>query len=452
MSNSAIHKRFAKSSRVLAGIFITLTLVAVLVTWRLLGGQAELLPSAKVQSGEFLIDLKETGRLKAENSLTVSAPPIRITLQVVDLVPEGTVVEKGDFLIQFDTTEIIQRIDDVQAELDIQSANMARSLASMKSQMASLESQLESSRASYRLAELRLEQMKFEANVRIEEGKLQLLQAHLSLKQAEDKVAAQIQIDSADVRSLQLKIRQAEIDLDKANVELKKLRVYAPGPGLVIFKDVWRGGEMSKLKVGDTPWRGMALIELPDLSVMMVETTVNEVDVAKVKIGLRVEIKLDAYPDPTYHGEVVELGNVARTDENSSDAKIFDVLIRLDESDQFIKPGMSAAAKIIIDRIPGKTWVPIEAVSEDEEDKIVYVRYGRKWKRRVVELGVRNENFVVIESGVQADEIVALVDPVLKTDKSQNRSLEENNAKGGKSNSDQATGRRPERRRSAGRN
>jgi len=392
-------------------LIIAVVVVVVIVAWLIFSGGAPDLPSAKAYSGEFIIDLKETGRLRAENSVTISAPPTRSGLQIVDIVSEGTVVNKGDFLIQFDTTDISQRIDDYLAELDIARSNLTRTKASIESNMSSLEASVANARASYRLSELRLDQMKFEADTRIEEGRLNLLQAELSLKQSEDKVKAQKQIDQEDIKSLELKVRQAELDLEKTYRELHKLTITAPGPGLVVYKEMWKGGEMTKVKVGDTPWRGMALIELPDLSVMLVETTVSEVDVAKVDIEQLVEIKLDAYPEPTFHGKVIDLATMAHSDNRLSDAKVFDVLVRIKESDRLLKPGMSASAQIIVDRLPDKVWVPIEAVLTHDGKSVVYMKSSRKWKAREVELGERNDNFVVIETGVEAGDIVALVDP-----------------------------------------
>ncbi len=385
--------------------------VLLAVGWWILPDRGLDLPSVVAESGEFVIDLNETGRLRAEKSVTVSAPPIRINLQIIDLVPEGTVVKKGDLLVQFDTTEIDQRIDDQIAEIDISRANLERTLASMESDIAGLRSAVEDARASYRLAELWLEQYKFEADVKVEEGKLHLLQSKLALERAETQLKAQMQIDSAEVRSLELKIRQEEIDLQKMLHEKERLTITAPAPGLVVYKKTWRGGEMSKIQIGDTPWRGQALIELPDLSVMLVETTVNEVDVSKIGVGLPAEIKLEAYPDPTFHGEVIDVASLARSEEGLTGAKVFDVLVRIKGSNPILKPGMSAKVRIIVDRIPDRVWVPIEALFNRGDRMVVYEKAGSDWREVEVEIGPRNDDFVVIESGIEAGASVALVDP-----------------------------------------
>jgi len=428
------------------------SLLLALLIWKFWPGGGKSLPYYLVQSGEFVIDLKEPGKLRAENSVTVTAPPARINLQIINLVPEGTHVKVGDFLIQFDTTELRQQLDDQLAELDIAKANLIRSQASIESHMASLQSSLENSRASYRLAELRLEQMKFEADVTIEEGRLSLKQAEISLKQAETEIDAQRKIDSADVRSLELKVRQAEFDIQKTKLDLSRLRILAPAPGLVVYKEIWRGGEMSKIKIGDTPWRGAALIELPDLSVMQVETAVSEVDFSKVKVGQKVEVKLDAYPEPTFYGSVIDVAVLARTDEGKSEAKLFDVVVRLDGDDPMLRPGMSAIARIIVNRFPDRLFVPIESVFDRNGKMVVYAVDGGSYRERAVKLGARNDNYVVIEEGLSVGDRAAMVDPTasggktsVKSDKGGLKTIAE--PSGDKEESAPTTQRRPPRSR-----
>lgn len=389
-------------------------LVVASIVWMSLPDDVSTLPAFTVKSGEFVVDLKEPGKLRAENSVLVTSPPARVNLQIIDLVPEGAQVHAGDFLIQFDTTELRQQLDDQIAERDIARATLTKSQASMASHMASLQSSLENSRASYRLSELRLEQMKFEADVRVEEGRLSLKQAEISLKQAEAEIAAQMQIDSADVRSLELKLKQAEFDITKTRGDLDRLRMTAPSPGLVVYKETWRGGEMSKIKIGDTPWRGAALIEIPDLSIMQVATAVSEVDFSMVKVGQEATIKLDAYPDPVFKGEVIEVAALARGAEGESRARMFDVVVRILGSDPLLRPGMSATANIIVSRTPEKLSVPIEAVFDRGGRMAVFAANGRGFDERLVKLGDRNDNFVVIEEGLREGERVALVDPTVE--------------------------------------
>ena len=444
-----IKLKFLQNRTTKTWLGVAIIVVMALIWYRYFFSGSSNLPYSIAQTGLFSIELNETGRLRAENSVTISSPPIRgISLQIVDIVPEGSIVQEGDFLVQFDTTEINQQIEDHLAEIDMEKANMTRSQVSMKIQLASLASAVENSQASFRLSQLRLEQMEFESDVQKEEGGLNLFQAELSLTQAREKVKAQRQIDSVEVLSLDLALHQTEMDLAKTIRDKGRLTIKAPAPGLVVYKESWRGGSMSKVKIGDTPWRGQILLELPDLSVMMIETFVSEIDVAKVSLEQAVRIKLDAYADPVFNGKVVEIANIARQEDGLSEANVFDILIRIEGVDALHKPGMSATVDIIVDEIQDVVWVPIESVFNHNGNSVVYLKKRRNWKERIVEIGKRNNNSVIIEGDIHPGDIVALVDMSL-SDEAISKQSEQSSVKkkGNGKNSDSKPSHRRYRRR-----
>jgi len=382
----------------------------ILVILLIAGNDSSEMPSTRVRYGDFLIELNTTGEIQAARSINVSAPRARTNLQIVKLVPEGTIVDSGDFLIQFDTEELQKEIEDKQSELEIAQANLKKSRASMQANMAQLVSALENSRASYELAELRLSQMAFEAEVKVQEERLRLKQSQISLEQAEAKIESQKQMDEAEITTLELKIKQAEVELEKARKQLTMLSLTAPAPGLVVYQKIWKGSDMEKIKIGDTPWRGQSLIQLPDLSQMQVETEISEADIGKLKLGQTVTVKLDAFPDPTFTGEITDIASLAHEKERENEIKVFDVIITLNEIDEVLKPGMTAKAKILVETIPDKFSVPIEAVFDLEGRQVVYPISNLKSPLEVVP-GKRNDNFVIIDGAVKEGMLVSLVDP-----------------------------------------
>lgn len=368
------------------------------------------LPSAKIKYGEFLIELAASGEIKAAKSINVSAPRVRTNLQIVNLAPEGTVVDSGDFLIQFDTNELQKTIDDEHSELEIAQANFEKSLASMEANMAQLVSSLENSQASFDLATLRLEQMAFEAEVKVQEEKLRLRQSEISYEQSRSKIESQKKMDAAEVTTLELKIKQAKSELEKAQRQLFQMTVNAPAPGLVVYQKIWQGGDMEKIKIGDTPWRGQSLIQLPDLSRMQVTTEISEVDIGVLKKGQTATIKLDAFPDPAFTGIISDIASLAHEKSGQSEIKVFDVLVDINESDEILKPGMTAKVTILTQKLTDKYFVPIESVFEKEGDKVIFILNGSVRAVKVIP-GKRNENEVVIEGDFAAGDLVALVDP-----------------------------------------
>jgi multidrug resistance efflux pump len=374
------------------------------------GGSADL-PDYPVKRGDFIVSITETGELGAKNSVVVRAPSVRTNLQVLWLAEKGSNVEEGDTLIIFDGTEIQQRIEERRNELEKAEASFSKSRSSMASNMADLEAGLKSSQASYRQAELRLEQMQFEAAVVQEEQELALQQSGISLEQAEKRIEQQLIINAAELRTIQLDVNQAELSLEEEIKDLAQLTITAPQPGLVVYMKLWNGSSMAELRVGDTPWRRQALIELPDLNEMVVETAVNEVDVSHVKVDQRTTIIPDAFPDNVYSGLVVDVAGLGRVDEESeAEIKVFDVKVQLDEADVILKPGMTVSTTIIVTEIPDTLYIPLDAVFTYEGNTIVY-RSNAGFKRTQVELGTRNDNFVIVLSGLDEDDRVSLIDP-----------------------------------------
>ena len=368
------------------------------------------LPCAKIKFGDFLIELAASGEIKAAKSINVSAPRVRTNLQIVNLAAEGTVVDSGDFLIQFDTNELQKTIDDKRSELEITQANFDKSLASMEANMAQLVSSLENSQASYDLATLRLEQMAFEADVKVQEEKLRLRQSEISFEQSRSKIESQKKMDKAEVTTLELKIKQAKSELEKAQDQLSQMTVTAPSPGLVVYQKIWQGGDMEKIKIGDTPWRGQALIQLPDLSRMQVMTEVSEVDIGILKKGQTATAKLDAFPDPTFTGVIGDIASLAHEKSGQSEIKVFDVIVDINESDEILKPGMTVKVTILTQKLTDKYFVPIESVFEKDGEKVIFVLNGSVKAVKVIP-GKRNENEVVIEGDFAEGDLVSLADP-----------------------------------------
>lgn len=392
-------------------LFSAAGIIIILIVILLIGrNDSSNLPSTRVQFSDFRIELTATGEVQASRSINVSAPRVRTNLQIINLVSEGTVVDSGDFLLQFDTNELQKIIEDRQSELEIAEANLEKNKASMEANMAQLKSSLENSRASYELAELRLSQMAFEADVKVQEEKLRLRQSEISLEQARTKIESQKKMDAAELTTLELKIHQAKADLNKAEEQLKQMTLTAPAPGLVVYQKIWKGSGMEKIKVGDTPWRGQSLIQLPDLSKMQVETEISEADISKLAVDQAVTIKLDAFPDPTFTGAVGDIASLAHEKEGENDIKVFDVVIEIKEVAEILKPGMTAKTKILIEQIPQQYFLPIEAVFEKDGKQVVFPLEDIR-SPIVVIPGKRNENFVIVQGELEEGQLISLVNP-----------------------------------------
>jgi HlyD family secretion protein len=197
--------------------------------------------------------------------------------------------------------------------------------------------------------------------------------------------------------------RQRVRDLE---VLLEKFIINAPSDGMIIYKRDRMG---TKRKVGSSisPWDNV-VATLPDMSSMISKTYVNEIDVSKVKVGQPVEIVVDAFPDKQYSGQVTSVANIGEQLPNA-DAKVFEVVIAMNESDPILRPSMTTGNKIITKTIDNVTYIPLESVQMGT-DSIPYV-FLKNNQKQVVVLGESNENNVVIEQGIIAGTQIYLSTP-----------------------------------------
>jgi HlyD family secretion protein len=260
-------------------------------------------PTAIVQNGEFLIDLVEEGEIEAVNAISISSPAMSWRygqLKITTIIEDGAEISKNDTIIRFDPAEVQKVILDSKSKIEIAQAELDKLRAQQESKIIELESNLEISEISHRISEIKLEQSSYEADIVKKEINLSLHKAKLNLDKAKQEIQNQKKIHIEEIKQSKLTIQQRENELIEAEKTLNSLNVVSPAKGLAIIRKNWNTG--NKWQVGDQPWSGSAMIELPDLSVLKIIAEINEVDIAKLKIGQNVEIKLDAFSDSVYSG------------------------------------------------------------------------------------------------------------------------------------------------------
>jgi len=224
-----------------------------------------------------------------------------------------------------------------------------------------------------------------------------------------------------DIKGLEMRKRQLESQMERRNIDyrLKQQRVddllklydaliiKAPKPGMVIYaKD--RFG--IKIQIGSvlTPWSPI-IATLPDMTKMISETYINEIDIAKIKVGQKVTLSIDAFPEKVLNGEVISVANIGQP-MPKSDSKVFEVNIRVKGSDRDLKPAMTTGNVIQTGSYSDKMYVPSESVFETDSTKFVYVKKN-KIVRQLVDLGDENEDYVIVNKGISEGETLLLSEP-----------------------------------------
>ena len=199
--------------------------------------------------------------------------------------------------------------------------------------------------------------------------------------------------------------------LEEEKEQIAKCTIRAIHPGFVVYATSgrpWR--TQDPIQPGTTVRQRQGLLNLPDFSSMGVEVKIHESSVEKVKPGQKVVIQVDTFPDKTFTGKVktVALMPDATLKWMNPDINVYLTLISLDESYDFLKPGMSAQVEIIAKKLENVLAIPLVAISFNEGKPICAVLKGRKIETRDIELGESNEDMVEVKEGLKEGELVAI--------------------------------------------
>lgn len=367
-----------------------------------------------VRLGTFTEEVIEQGTLSAVNSIAVSAPSVSYrygSLKITKIVDEGTEVEKGDTVVIFDPSEIRRGIVQAEQQLEIARAEYEKLKSMQQSEIDDLEADLELALISQEIARINYETSVYEPEATKKEIQLRLETATIALNRAKEQIESKKVIHREDLLQKSLSIRQVEKILDDAVASMNKLFVVSPARGIIIKRNNFTSGQ--KWAVGDQPFSGSDLIDLPDLSEMRALVKINEVDVAKVLQGQRVEIRPDAWSDSVYLGTVESVAYLAQNKELRSKIKVFPTQIRINgQSDQLL-PGLTVRCRIIVNELHDVLYVPIESVFRDELSEYVWLKNGSGFRRADVKTGAVNTDYVVITEGLSVNDLIALTDPYI---------------------------------------
>ncbi|MDR2139126.1 MAG: HlyD family efflux transporter periplasmic adaptor subunit [Tannerella sp.] len=373
------------------------------------------IPLAEAERGVFYIDLYEEGEIEATHSINISSPTISWrygNLKITQLVKDGQDVNAGDTLIVFDPSEVQKGIVEAEGRLEISLAELEQMTAQHQSDLEELNADYEVARLSREISAIRFESAEYESEVKKKEIQLNLDKAGIALDKAGEQIENRIKIQKEEVKQKNLAIEQDRARLNEAHETLNKMFVVTPSPGIAIIARSWNSG--NKFQVGDQCWSGFPVIQLPDLSSMKATVKINEVDIAKISKGLKVEIKPDAFSDSVFSGTVSTVANLAVNKDETSKQKVFPVEILIDGTHANLLPGLTVSCRILIDRIDDVLYVPLEAVHQEGNTCFVYKKTGSGFGKTEIERGAVNADFMVITSGLNEKDRVALIDPFLK--------------------------------------
>jgi HlyD family secretion protein len=367
-----------------------------------------------VHRGPFEILVYSSGQLEAQNSEDIVVPDnlrdreIRIyEIKITDLVEEGTVVDSGEYVATLDQKAIEEALTLAREELEQAYNEFEDAKLDSNLTLSNFRDQIINAREDVEEKKIVLDESAFESPAVIRKAEMDLDKAKRKLEQEIQGYDLKKRQAESKVERKKIELRQLENRVNKLNEVYHSLVISAPKSGMVIYgKDRTR----EKIKVGSTvsPWMPV-IATLPDLSSMLSLTYVNEIDISKVQIGQKVTLGIDALPGTILEGEVVSKANIGQP-MPKSDAKVFEVKIRVFGNVENLKPAMTTSNLIQAGFYTDTLYVPSEAVFSNDSMQFVYLDKGTTIKR-VVDLGDQNENYFLIRKGLDEGDVVLLTEP-----------------------------------------
>ncbi len=390
-------------------------LLLVLVVWMAFGAETSDNTSILVspQKGDFNVAVTTTGELRAKQSTEIMGPRgIRevgiYRVEIQKLIPEGTVVEKGDFVASLDRSEITAKLQAAQLELDQVQAQVVQARLDSSLTLSQARNEIINLRYAMEEAQLKVKQSKYESPAVQRQRQIDYEQAERRLNQAKEAYITRQKQAEAKLAEVEAELQKKKNEVQKIQTLMKGFTVLAPESGMVIYERDWNG---QKQVEGATisAWNPV-VAELPDFSVMESVTFVNEVDIQQVEEGQRVDVSLDAMPQKELTGIVTDVANIGVQRPNS-DAKVYEVVIEIQQSDSTLRPAMTTSNVIHINSVSNALYLPLETVHAQDSMSFVYSADGGEPVMRQVILGKMNSNHVVILEGVKPDMEVFLSIP-----------------------------------------
>ena len=177
--------------------------------------------------------------------------------------------------------------------------------------------------------------------------------------------------------------------------------IRARGPGLVVYEENLNANPRRKLRIGDRVFATQGIVTIPEVNRMLVEASVSEAEVHRVKNGQVAEIRVEAFPDLKLTGKVTRVGTLAATSPTRPfDDKRFDLVITLDPTTAELRPEMSIRADVIVGTRTNVLMVPVTAIFNNQGTRVAHVVTATGIDTRPVDLGESNDRMVEIVAGL----------------------------------------------------
>lgn len=363
--------------------------------------------------------------------------------RIIELMPEGTQVKKGDVLCRLDSSEFEemvrqQEIKVLQARADFERSRYEVEAAEMglreyregllEQQKQQIEAQRRMAQAEIQRAQDRLEWSRrmlsqgylSEGQVMREEMTLQRAEINLQRADAQERTLVrydapatitrlEMQVDRArnEQRFQEMRLKRREEQLAKFQQQVENCTVRAPHDGMLLYAN--EKDNDPKIEVGSTVYQKMDLFYLPDFNQMEVLTVINETRVAQVQAGMPALIRVESLGNWELEGHVISVAPMPIAPKNwrsQSDVRNYLARVKIHNVPPKLRPGMSAEVEIVTAHHPAALVVPTSAVAIEEGREYCYLPSEAGLERRPVVVEPATSELVRVVDGLDEGEQV----------------------------------------------
>jgi len=366
-------------------------------------------------------------------------------LTIVTVVPEGTLVEAGDLLVELDSAWLREQVERQQVSVIEEQSRLEQSLADLKNAELTLTEYLEGTFVQSQMTiqneiftaeeQVRtqgeqvinaermfergyvtktqldaaiIEYEKAEKAEEIAKKKLEILETFTKEKMVTQYKAA-INTIQETVKARELTLKIATDRLNHLKQQLENCKIYAPNAGQVVYYMPRWGGEADLIREGKGVSDKEILLHLPDPTQMQVKGLVNESNVRYIRPGQKASIRLEAFLNDVFEGEVTQVNSFPEPSGFGAGPMSREYLttVRILNPPEGVKTGLTAEARIVVNEIPNALLLPTQAIFAHGGKTYAITFKEGKWDKVEIKIGPANDREVMILEGLDVgDEVV----------------------------------------------
>ena len=370
-------------------------------------------PTTRVKKGKVVVSVSARGELQGGNSEMLTAPMVGGgDLPITFLREPGEMVDPGDVVVQFDTTQQDYNLREAQADLAEAQQQVSKAQADSEASDEETLYAVMAAESSVKQAELDMRKnpivpaiVRRQNELALESAKDLLRQAQQDLKNKKTTFAAGIAIQKAAENKAKVMADLAQKNIDNMTLKAKTAGYVNVQQNTNMNMMYW-GMQLPPFQVGDSARSGMAVAQIPDLKNWEISANVGELDRGHLNPGEKVTVKVVALAGKDFHGAIKSLGGTSGPPWD----RHFECRISLDQGSQELRPGMTSNLVITAETLEDAMWLPFQALFESDGRTFVYLKTPNGFMPHDVALVRRSESQVVLK-GINEGDVVAMSNP-----------------------------------------